>query len=94
VPSNNGFQQTPLRCAMDEDVLGPAELLCHPDVELALERILALAKYGQMLGPTDFSNQWLEFFVPMIGKVELPHIPQVLRGESLHTREFLLEITG
>jgi hypothetical protein len=32
-----------------------------------------------VFGPTYFSNQWLEFLMPVISEVELPHIPEVLR---------------
>jgi len=44
-----------------------------------------------VLGPTDFSNQRLEFFVAVIGEVELPHVPEILRRKSLDTRKRRIE---
>ena len=47
---------------MDEHVPGPAELVGHVDVELALQRVFALIHNGRVVAPGNFSNQWLEFF--------------------------------
>jgi hypothetical protein len=69
------------------NVFCPAELFRHPDVELALQRITALAENNQVLGPTDFSNQWLEFCVTMICGIELAHIPEVLGRKPQDARE-------
>jgi hypothetical protein len=60
---------------VDKDILGPTKLLRHPDVEFAFQIIFALGHDHQMLGPTDFSNQWLEFWVRMIRQIELTHVP-------------------
>jgi hypothetical protein len=57
----------------------------------AISKRASLSGY-QVLGPTDFSNQWLEFFVVPIGAVELAHVPEVLSGESLDTRELGAQI--
>jgi hypothetical protein len=56
---------------MDQHILGPAELSRHADVEFSFERVLAFAENHQVLGPTDFSNQRLEFFVAVIGEIKL-----------------------
>jgi len=72
---------------MNEDALGPSELFRHADVELSFEDVLAFAEDNQMLGPTDFSNQRLEFFVAVISEIKLPHIPEVLRRKPLDTRK-------
>jgi len=42
--------------------------------------------------PTNFSNQWLEFWNVMVFQVKLPHIPQVLDGKSPHTGKLGLQI--
>jgi hypothetical protein len=36
-------------------------------VELSFKDVLAFAENNQMFGPTDFSNQRLEFFLAVIG---------------------------
>ena len=46
----------------------------------------------EILGPTDFSNQWLEFWLALILGVELAHVPEVLRRESIATRELRLKV--
>jgi hypothetical protein len=47
---------------------------------------------NQVHGPTDFSNQRLEFFVAVTGEIKLPHARQVLRRKSLGTRELDAQI--
>src|SRR4051794_40335773 len=54
---------------VNQHTLGPSEFLRRADVELPLQRVGTLAEDDQVLGPTDFSNQWLEFFVVPIGAV-------------------------
>ena len=46
----------------------------------------------EVLGPTDFSNQWLEFWLALILGVELAHVPEVLRRETVATRELRLKV--
>ena len=64
----------------------------HTDVELTFEGVLTLAQNNQVLGPTDFSNQRLEFFMAVISEIKLPHIPQILRRKSLNTRKLGAQI--
>ena len=47
-----------------------------------------------LLGPADFSNQWLEFWLTGVFKEELSHVPEILSGELLHPREVLLQVSG
>lgn len=44
----------------------------------------------EILGPTDFSNQWLEFWLALILGVELAHVPEVLRRETVPTGKLCL----
>jgi SAM-dependent methyltransferase len=72
--------------------LRPAESHRCPQVELALQRALAAPKDHPVLRPANFSNQWLEFWRPIIGLIELLHQPQVGRREARPPRELLLQV--
>ena len=47
---------------VDEDILRPAELTGHADVEFAFERIGAPFKNDKIVAPANFSHHWCEFF--------------------------------
>ena len=54
--------------AKRQDILGPAEFAGHADVEFPLPDRPCSVHDDQMFRPADFSNQWLEFWVPRIGQ--------------------------
>src|SRR3990172_13280968 len=50
-----------------QNVFCPPELLCRPDIKLTTDVILAPFHDNDILSPTDFCNQWLQFLiVPII----------------------------
>ncbi len=68
------------RRVVDKNVLGPSELFRHEDVELPLEEGLAFAENNQVLGPTDFSNQRLEFLMAALSASAQPQSPPPSAG--------------
>lgn len=48
----------------------------------------------QILGPTDFSNQWLEIWLGLVLGVKLPHVPEVLGRKSVSTGKLSFQIAG
>jgi len=56
-------------------------------VKLSFEGVLSLAENNQVLGPTDFSNQRLEFFVAVIGEI---HWTSDLRPQTFPYRKSVL----
>ncbi len=79
---------------VDQDALGPAELLRPLHVELALGWLLATLQDDQILGPANFSHKGCEFFVLGLGFAELLDSPQVSGGEAADTGKFRADIFG
>jgi hypothetical protein len=79
---------------VDEHILGPAELAGHADVKFTFQRVLALAHADQIVSPGYFSNQWLEFFMPVVFQIKLPHVPEVLHRKTGDSGKFPPQIRG
>jgi len=47
---------------------------------------------AEIVAPTDFCNQWLQFWLIPVGSIELPHIEHVALGEPGNAREFLPQV--
>ena len=45
-----------------------------------------------IMAPANFCNQWLQFFILAVAKVESPHIPDVSGLKTLNSRKFNLKI--
>ena len=75
-----------------ENGLGPAKASGGAKVELLFQYVFTASHDDEILGPTDFSNQWLEFWLALILGVELAHVPEVLRRETVATRELRLKV--
>src|SRR6185312_962880 len=45
-----------------------------------------------IMGPSNFCNQWLQFFIPLVFLIKLPHQPKVPTGQAVHSGKFFLQI--
>ena len=70
---------------MDKDVLGLPKLFRHAEVKLTLQRFFAALEDHEVLGPSDCCNQWLQFWLVVIGGKELAHVEEIAPRESDHT---------
>jgi hypothetical protein len=88
------FPVSPIFDLMNQHVLGPTELLRLADVEFTFGGLLASLQNHQVLGPTNFSHQWCEFFVISIRLVELLDSPKISGGEAADAGELRSQIFG
>lgn len=75
-----------------QHVLCPAKACGGAQVKLALQVVFAVRQYQQVLGPTDFSNQRLEFWLVVVFVEKLPHRPQVLCRKPVASRKLGLNV--
>jgi hypothetical protein len=59
-----------------------------------LQGVFAARKNDEIFCPTDFSNQWLEFWQLQIFAIKLAHQPKILSRESIPARKLGLKIAG
>lgn len=60
-----------------QHVFGPAEAGRGAQVELALQVVLAARQNDEVLGPADFCNQRLQFWLVCIVTVKIQHVSEV-----------------
>ena len=79
---------------VNEDILGPAELAGHAQIEFPLQRVLAALQDGQVVAPADFSHQWCEFFESGVRLEKSLHPPEVGGRETAHAGKLRPQIGG
>ena len=79
---------------VNEDILGPAELAGHAQIEFPLQRVLAALQDGQVVAPADFSHQWCEFFESGVRLEKGFHPPEVGSRKAAHAGKLRPQIGG
>src|SRR4030042_1167814 len=87
----------PLKCAcfklVYQNIFCPSKLLCCLDVKFTLDIVFTTLYDNDVLRPTDFSHQWCEFFIFLIGNVKISHSPEIGAGKPMYSRKLLLQVS-
>jgi hypothetical protein len=65
-----------------------------PDKSRRFVQDRKLSVFGQIMGPSNFCNQWLQFFIRLVRAVKIPHVPDITGRKPFDARKLSLQVHG